>query len=88
MTENFITYEAFPYDPNNFLGKETALLNIFTFWKHYQSKYASKLAKASVVEDEYEEWREKEGQKIKSKEEEIHVIYKAPILCHVLIPEV
>jgi hypothetical protein len=35
LTENFIEYEAFPFDPNNFLGKETALLNIFTFWKHY-----------------------------------------------------
>ena len=35
LTENFIQYNAFPYNPDDFLGKETALLNVFTFWKHY-----------------------------------------------------
>ena len=35
LAVNFIEYDSFPYDHNNFLGKETALLNIFTFWKHY-----------------------------------------------------
>jgi len=35
ITDNFIQYNAFPYNPEDFLGKETALLNVFTFWKHY-----------------------------------------------------
>lgn len=35
MFPNFVQYNSFPYDPEGFLGKETALLNVFTFWKHY-----------------------------------------------------
>jgi len=35
MFNNFIEFESFPFEPKNFLGSETALLNVFTFWKHY-----------------------------------------------------
>ena len=69
LAVNFIEYDSFPYDHNNFLGKETALLNIFTFWKHYQSKYAGKLEEAPILEEEYQAWAEKEGQSF-SKEDD------------------
>jgi len=62
LFRNFIQYESFPYDPEGFLGKETAILNVFTFWKHYQERYVSQLSKASIVEEEYNEWMVKEGQ--------------------------
>ena len=62
LYENFIQYESFPYDPEGYLGHETALLNVFTFWKHYQGKYVTQLNSATVVEDEYNEWLLKEGQ--------------------------
>jgi hypothetical protein len=62
LYENFIQYESFPYDPEGYLGNETALLNVFTFWKHYQGKYVTQLNSATVVEDEYNEWLLKEGQ--------------------------
>ena len=67
--QNFVEYEAFPYDPKNFLGHETALLNVFTFWKHYQQKYVTKLGEATVEEQEYEDWMKKEGQIFKGKDE-------------------
>ena len=67
--QNFVEYEAFPYDPQNFLGHETALLNVFTFWKHYQQKYVKKLSEATVEEKEYDQWMKKEGQVFKGKEE-------------------
>jgi hypothetical protein len=35
ITKSFIEYESFPFSPEGFLGKEAALLNVFTFWKHY-----------------------------------------------------
>ena len=41
LFETFIQYNVFPYDPAGFLGKETAILNVFTFWKHYQERYVS-----------------------------------------------
>jgi len=62
LYENFIQYESFPYDPEGYLGNETALLNVFTFWKHYQGKYVTQLNSDTVVEDEYNEWLLKEGQ--------------------------
>jgi hypothetical protein len=61
LFETFIQYNVFPYDPSGFLGKETAILNVFTFWKHYQERYVTQLGKASIVEDEYNEWLVKEG---------------------------
>lgn len=62
ISKNFIQYNAFPYDPENFLGKETALLNVFTFWKHYQDKYMEQMQACAVLEEEYNEWLQKEGQ--------------------------
>ena len=39
LEECYLQYEKFPFDPSGFLGKETAILNVYTFWKHYQGKY-------------------------------------------------
>jgi hypothetical protein len=33
--KNFIQFNSFPFNHEGFLGKETAVLNVFTFWKHY-----------------------------------------------------
>jgi hypothetical protein len=38
------------------------MLNVFTFWKHYQARYVTQLNSASIVEEEYNEWLLKEGQ--------------------------
>ena len=35
LEETFMQYERFPYDPEGFLGSETAVLNVDTFWAHY-----------------------------------------------------
>lgn len=35
MYENFVQFESFPFEPENYMGHETAMLNVFTFWKHY-----------------------------------------------------
>lgn len=59
--QNFVQYESFPFDPNNFLGNETAILNVFTFWKHYQTKYVKALSDMPVLEEEYNEWLRKDG---------------------------
>jgi hypothetical protein len=61
LTENFIEHESFPYDPEPYLGKETAMLNVFTFWKHYSERYRKQLEEAKILEDEYYEWQKKEG---------------------------
>ena len=70
MDENYMQYEKFPYDSSGFLGHETAILNVVTFWKHYQAKYMDQMAEANVLEDEYEEWREKEGQALHGEQEQ------------------
>lgn len=62
LYENFIQYESFPYDPEGYLGNETAMLNVFTFWKHYQARYVTQLREAGIIEEEYNEWLVKDGQ--------------------------
>lgn len=63
--QNYVQYESFPYDPEDFLGNETALLNVFTFWKHYQEKYVEQLSEASIIEEEYNKWLKADGQVLK-----------------------
>jgi hypothetical protein len=58
---NFVRYQAFPYDPEGFMGKETALLNVFTFWEHYQQKYVKKLKGAAILEEEFDKYMMEEG---------------------------
>ena len=36
---SFIQYDVFPFSEEGFLGNETAMLNVITFWKHYWHKY-------------------------------------------------
>lgn len=65
MYEHFIQYDSFPFDIEGYMGNETALLNVFTFWKHYQGRYLKELADATIIEEDYNEWLIKEGQIIK-----------------------
>jgi len=62
LSQNFVQYSAFPYSAENFLGKETALLNVFTFWRHYKEKYLSMMENMAILEEEYNQWLQKEGQ--------------------------
>jgi hypothetical protein len=32
---NYIQYKSFPFSPEGLMGKETAMLNVFTFWNYY-----------------------------------------------------
>ena len=59
--QNFVRYQAFPYDPEGFMGKETALLNVFTFWDHYQQKYVKQLKGAAIIEEEFDKYMREEG---------------------------
>lgn len=63
--KNYVQYKAFPYDPEGFLGKETAMLNLFTFWDHYQSKYTKEMKRAAILEEEYDRHMREEGYEIK-----------------------
>ena len=68
MQKSFIQYDVFPFSEKGYLGNETALLNVVTFWKHYWHKYMDKLGKATILEDEYEEYLQKEGVILKPEE--------------------
>ena len=61
LFKNFIQHQSFPYNPEDFLGKETAVLNYFTFWKHYQNKYQQKLSRIALLEEEYEKHQMETG---------------------------
>ena len=50
LHKNFIQFKNFPYDSETFLGKETALLNLYTFWDHYKKKYAKEVRGQGVLE--------------------------------------
>jgi hypothetical protein len=43
------------------MGKETALLNVFTFWDHYQQKYVKQLKGAAIIEEEFDKYMREEG---------------------------
>ena len=61
VQQSFIQYDVFPFSEKGFLGNETALLNVITFWKHYWHKYMDQLSKATILEDEYEKYLQKQG---------------------------
>ena len=61
ISNNFIAYKSFPFNPEGFLGEETAMLNVFTFWDHYVGKYQKKIKKLAVLEQEYDKFIEEEG---------------------------
>ena len=58
----------FPFSEKGFLGNETAILNVVTFWKHYWHKYMDKLGEATILEDEYADYLQKEGVLLKAEE--------------------
>ena len=61
MNQNFIEYGSFPYNPSEYKGSETALINLDTFWNHYYEKYMNQMKQATILEEEYENWQRREG---------------------------
>ena len=61
VQRSFIQYDVFPFSEKGFLGQETALLNVITFWKHYWHKYMDQLSQATLLEDEYAKFLESQG---------------------------
>lgn len=64
ISNNFIAYKSFPFNPEGFLGSETAILNVFTFWDHYVNKYHKKIKKLAVLEEEYDKYIKEEGRSL------------------------
>ena len=64
--QHFVRHKSFPYSHEGFLGHETAVLNVFTFWDHFQTKYVKQLKNAAIQEDEFEKYMAEEGYNIKS----------------------
>ena len=54
LNEYFTKYNSFPFSHEGFLGHETAVLNVFTFWKHYRNKYAKELGKVIIPKEDYD----------------------------------
>lgn len=67
LFRNFLRFKAFPYDPEGFLGSETAVLNLFTFWDHYQDKYVKQLKSTTILEEEFDDYMRDEGYDLKGK---------------------
>ncbi|CDW77279.1 UNKNOWN [Stylonychia lemnae] len=65
INNNFIQYDSFPFEAKDFLGKETAILNVFTYWKHYNQKYYKKFKSSGVLEDDYQKFIKEEGRTLK-----------------------
>ena len=55
IQKSYIQYDVFPFSEEGFVGKETAMLNVVTFWKHYWHKYMDRMSEVKILEDEYEE---------------------------------
>jgi len=55
LQESFIKYKSFPFSAKGFLGHETAMLNVLTYWNHYRGIYFNKLKQIAVLPDELEE---------------------------------
>jgi hypothetical protein len=52
LHKNFLKLESFPYSHRGFLGHETAVLNVFTFWKHYRQKYTKEMGSKILMDEE------------------------------------
>ena len=66
MFQHFVRHKSFPFSHEGFLGHETAILNVFTFWDHFQQKYVKQLKDAAILEEEFDKYMQKEGFDIKS----------------------
>jgi len=61
IQDHFVKHKSFPFTEKGFLGHETAVLNVFTFWNHYRNKYAKELAHLVVPADKMEEYQQEMG---------------------------
>jgi len=70
----FVQNKAFPFSHEGFLGHETAILNVFTFWNHYRNKYATQMQNVKVPLDSFNQYNKEMGIQIdtESEEEDIH----------------
>ena len=68
IQKSYIQYDVFPFTEQGFLGNETALLNVITFWKHYWHKYMDRMQEIIILEDEYEKFLQKQGVLIREEE--------------------
>ena len=59
--ENFVQLNSFPFSHKGFLGHETAVLNVFTFWNHYRSKYSQELSKVTAAGEQFAEYQKEMG---------------------------
>lgn len=58
----FISKKSFPFSHEGFLGHETAVLNVLTFWHHYKEKYRKEMQKKGVISAEkMEQWEKEMG---------------------------
>ena len=65
--KNFIEYKSFPYDEKSFMGHETAMMNVFTFWQHYVDKYLKQIKdKVRLLDEQYLDYEKREGKILKS----------------------
>lgn len=63
IEDHFVKLKSFPFSHEGFLGHETAVLNVFTFWQHYRSKYAQELAKVMASSAEFDQYQKDMGLK-------------------------
>ena len=62
LHDNFVSKNSFPFSHEGFIGHETALLNVFTFWNHYRAKYTKEMeAKKLVSAEKFEFWQKEMG---------------------------
>jgi hypothetical protein len=63
INDNFIKHKAFPFSHLGFLGHETAMLNVFTYWEHYRSKYAKQMSQVVFEKDSISQYHRDLGVK-------------------------
>ena len=62
LDKYFINKESFPFAHEGFIGHETAMLNVFTFWNHYTKKYQTEMTKKGIISaDKVELWQKEMG---------------------------
>ena len=59
--ENFVQLNSFPFSHKGFLGHETAVMNVFTFWNHYRSKNSQELSKVTAAGEQFAEYQKEMG---------------------------
>lgn len=63
INDNFIKHKAFPFSHLGFLGHETAMLNVFTYWSHYREIYAKQLSQVVFEKDSISQYHRDLGVK-------------------------